>query len=133
MIWIEKNCFGTVLSHLETEYPNEGCGLLSGREGKVCKVHPVKNAEASPISYFLDPREELAVFKEMRAENLQFLGIYHSHPTSEAFPSEKDRSLAFYDDVFYLIVSLKDRANPLTRAFWIRDGKIEEDKIRWSE
>lgn len=133
MIRLKKQMVEAVLKHLQEEYPNEGCGLLCGRRGEILKVYPMRNLEASPVSYRMDTKEELSVFRRMRDENLDFLGIYHSHPTSEAYPSEKDISLAFYDEVFYLIVSLKDLTQPLARAFWLREGKIEEDKIQLAE
>lgn len=133
MISIRRELFQVILSHLEREYPREGCGLLSGRKGEVLKVHPIRNIEQSPVSYFMDPKEELEFFREIRKENLELVGIYHSHPASEAYPSEKDRALAVYEEPFYLIVSFKDRPRPLARAFWLRGGKIEEDKVYQAE
>lgn len=133
MVRLKKELFDRIIAHLKGEYPNEGCGLLAGRRGQVESAHPVRNVEASPTSYWMDPREEFDFFRRLREKKSDFLGIYHSHPTSEAYPSERDRSLAFYDEVFYLIVSLKDLAEPVVRVFWIRQGKIKEDKISWSE
>ena len=124
MIAIRKKLFEEILSHLEREYPREGCGLLSGKEGEVLRVHPIRNVEQSPVSYLMDPREELDFFREIRKENLALAGIYHSHPASEAYPSEKDKALAVYEEAFYLIVSLKDRRRPVARVFWLREGKI---------
>ncbi len=129
MIRIKKQLFTAVLHHLEREYPNEGCGLLSGRAGEVLKVHPIRNIEQSPVSYLMDPKEEFEFFREIRKKNLELVGIYHSHPTSDAYPSEKDRALVAYEEPFYLIVSLKDRKQPAARAFRLCGGKIEEDKI----
>lgn len=133
MIAIRRALANTILNHLNSEYPNEGCGLLAGRGGEVLAAHPVKNIEASSVSYLMDSREEFSAFKAMREEGLEFLGIYHSHPASEAYPSPKDQALAFYDQVFYLIVSLAGPGEPCCRAFWLRDGKIQEDKIEWRE
>lgn len=129
MINIKEALFAEMLGHLEKEYPNEGCGLLSGKNGEVLKVHPIRNLEQSPVSYLMDPREELEFFREIRKENLELVGIYHSHPSSEPYPSEKDRALAVYEEPFYLIVSLKDKSRPVARAFRLCRGKIEEDKI----
>ncbi len=133
MIHIKKELFAALLHHLEGEYPNEGCGLLSGRNGEVLKVHPIRNIEPSPVSYLMDPKEELEFFRNIREENLELVGIYHSHPTSDPYPSEKDRALAVYEEPFYLIVSLKDRKRPAARAFRLCGGKIEEDKVYRAE
>lgn len=133
MIAIRKKLFEEILSHLDREYPNEGCGLLSGKDGEVLRVYPIRNIEQSPVSYLMDPREELEFFREIRKDNSGLAGIYHSHPTSEAYPSEKDKALAVYEEAFYLIVSLKDRNRPVARVFWLREGKIEEDKLSLAE
>lgn len=133
MIAIRKKLFEEILSHLDREYPNEGCGLLSGKEGEALRVHPIRNTEQSPVSYRMDPREELEFFREIRKDNLGLVGIYHSHPASEAYPSETDKALAVYEEAFYLIVSLKERKRPVARAFWLRERKIEEDKLCLAE
>lgn len=133
MIAIRKKLFEEILSHLDREYPNEGCGLLSGKNGEALRVYPIRNIEQSPVSYLMDPREELDFFREIRKDNSGLVGIYHSHPASEAYPSGKDKDLAVYEEAFYLIVSLKDRNRPVARVFWLREGKIEEDKLSLAE
>ena len=78
----------------------------------------------------IDPTEQLAVFKELRKENLDMLAIFHSHVDAAAYPSQKDIELAFYPDSSYIIVSLTGgRGEPCLRSFRITDGKIIEDKL----
>ncbi len=79
--------------------------------------------------YVMDPKEQLLAFKKMRESSMTLIGIYHSHPHSPAYPSATDVRLAFYADVWYLIVSLEDRARPQVRAFRILDQKITEETI----
>lgn len=43
----------------------------------------------------MDPREQFAVVKDMRNNNLTLLGNFHSHPASPSRPSEEDKRLAF--------------------------------------
>jgi proteasome lid subunit RPN8/RPN11 len=61
---------------------------------------------------------------------LELTAIYHSHPHSPAFPSQRDIDHAFYPDVLILIISLMDQEVPEIRAFQIKDGKIEKRSIR---
>ena len=56
------------------------------------------------------------------------MGIYHSHPRSPAEPSQTDINLADYPHWLYLIVSLAE-ASPTMRAWWIADGKVEEEAL----
>jgi [CysO sulfur-carrier protein]-S-L-cysteine hydrolase len=116
-----------LLEHGLREFPNEACGIVGGRDGRARKVFTMRNADASPVSYRLDPKEQLAVFDKLEREGLDLFAIYHSHTHSEAYPSETDRQLAFYPDSRYLILSLSDRANPVLRSFRIRDGNVEEE------
>jgi len=91
---------------------------------------PMKNLDESSISYFMDPKEQLEVFKKMREKNLEMTGIFHSHVASEAAPSQKDVRLAFYPEVSYLIASLSNMEKPTLRSFKIKEEKVTEEEIR---
>ena len=131
MIVIPKNIYNEMIDHAKTGYPNEACGILAGAEAKkTAAFFPMKNLDESSISYFMDPKEQLRVFKEIREKNWQMLGIFHSHVASVAFPSQKDVRLAFYPEVSYLIVSLSDKKKPVLRSFVIQDEKITEEEIK---
>jgi proteasome lid subunit RPN8/RPN11 len=111
------------------EFPNECCGLIAGVDGVATKVFPMTNADASPVTYRLDGKEQLQVFDRMDDEGLDLWAIYHSHTHSEAYPSETDIKLAFYPDSRYLLLSLADRAEPVLRSFFIVDGQVTEEEL----
>lgn len=111
------------------EFPNEACGLLAGRDGEPVRFYAMRNLDASPASYRLDPKEQLQVFDRMDEEGLDLLGIFHTHTHSEAFPSETDRRLAFYPEALYLVMSLSDREHPVLRAFRIVEGQVTEEGL----
>ena len=107
--------------------PNiECCGLLAGREGIISAVLPAKNALQSAMAYEIDPEELFALFRRMRAEALEHLGIYHSHPKGENSPSPLDLERAFYPDAAYLIISADLNASNTVRAFRIVAGRARE-------
>ncbi len=60
--------------------------------------------------------------KDIRNSGTEFIGIYHSHPHSDAYPSKRDIDLAFYPEVSHVIVSLKDEKAPRIRSFKIVEG-----------
>ena len=107
----------------------ECCGLLAGVGGVITKIFPAKNALASPTAYEVAPQELFPLFRRMREEGLEHLGIYHSHPASENFPSPSDIELAGYPNEAYFIISLLPAAPHPVRAFSIRDGRVEELEI----
>jgi proteasome lid subunit RPN8/RPN11 len=129
MIRISRKLLEEMIEHLRGERPNEGCGILAGRDGKVERIYRITNIEESPYSYLADPREQLRAMKEMRELGLEMVGIYHSHVSTQPYPSQRDIELAFYPDVSYLIVSLQNPDAPQVRAFRIEDGRVTEEEM----
>jgi [CysO sulfur-carrier protein]-S-L-cysteine hydrolase len=127
---IDGALFEEMVEHGLREFPNEACGLLAGKEGVPVRFYAMRNLDASPVSYRLDPKEQLSVFDEMDEEGWDLLGIVHTHTHSEAYPSETDTRLAFYPDALYMVISLTDRERPELRAFKILDGQITEEDVR---
>lgn len=129
MITLKKELFDKIVSQCTRELPNEACGILAGKDGRVEKVYEMTNADKSPQTFIMDPKEQLKAAKEIRNSGLGMIGIYHSHVASQAYPSSHDVELAFYPEASYVIVTLKDRNNPQARAFKIVDGKITEERL----
>src|SRR5207244_4045545 len=103
--------------------------VLAGN-GSVERFYPMANADRSPMTYRLDPKEQLQVFNEIEDRGWGLLGIFHSHTHTEAYPSPTDRRQAFYPEAHHVLVSLADRNIPVFRAFRIRDEHAEEDQVR---
>ena len=118
-----------LITHAQEEAPNECCGLLAGRNGRVERVYPGTNVDHSPYTYLMDPKEQLAAFKDMEAAELDLVGLYHSHTHTAAYPSRTDVAKAFYPDAMYVIVSLAKRDAPDIRAFRVADGQINEESV----
>ncbi len=129
MLVVRKSLFEEIVGHLRDELPNEGCGILAGKDGVVMKIYRIANVARSPTSFLMDPREQLDAMKEIRESGLEMVGIYHSHVASPAYPSERDVRMALYPDATYLIVSFQDRERPRARAFRIVGGEIEEEAL----
>jgi proteasome lid subunit RPN8/RPN11 len=130
VIQLERRFNDEIVQQALEEFPNEACGLIAARGGKPVRVYPMRNADASPATYRLDPKEQLRVFDEIEADGLDLFAIYHSHTHSEAYPSETDRRQAFYPESYYLVLSLADRDAPVLRGFRIEDGEVAEEEVR---
>jgi len=78
----------------------------------------------------MEPEEQLRVFQEMEKEGFELSAIYHSHPHTAAFPSQRDVDNAFYPDSLILIISLIEKELPQIGAFQIEKGKIERKAVR---
>lgn len=127
---IRSDVHESILAHAKAGFPNEACGIVAGAGEEATRFYPMRNTDESSISYFMDPKEQLRVFKDMRESGLSMLGIFHSHVASEAYPSQKDVRLAFYPEVSYLIASLADMERPVLRSFRIREEKVTEEEVQ---
>jgi proteasome lid subunit RPN8/RPN11 len=133
MFELDRVTFDDMVEHGLAVFPNEACGLLAGKEGRPVKFFPMTNQDASPVSYSLEPKEQIEVDKQMEAEGLELFAIFHTHTHSEAYPSETDLERAptwFYPNVYYLVMSLSDRSNPVLRGFRMGDGSIDEEELQ---
>lgn len=130
MLTLKKEFLKKIISHSKEEFPNEACGILAGKEGKIIKIYRMANTDKSSKTFFMDPKEQLEAMKEIRNLGLDLIGIYHSHLETEAYPSAHDVELAFYPEASYAIVSIKDKENPSIRSFKIIEGKITEEEVR---
>ena len=126
---IQKAVLEAILRHAQAESPLECCGLLSGEAGLITQHHPMRNSVRSESRYEIEPFELFQFFRDLRATHRKHLGIYHSHPHSEAYPSSIDIQQSFYPDCAYFIVSLKDFNTPRVRAFRIVDQPVQELEI----
>ncbi|GIU97058.1 MAG: CysO-cysteine peptidase [Actinomycetota bacterium] len=130
MAELDEGLYAEIVAQGLREFPNECCGLIAANgDGRPVKVFPMRNADASPVTYRLDGREQLRAFEEMEANDWELWAIYHSHTHSEAYPSETDVRLAFYPEARYIVLSLADRERPVVRSFFIRDGEVQEEEL----
>ncbi len=120
-----------IATHAEQTYPEECCGLLLGESSPadaapktVIEVWPTENAwseetamsmqEIAPLAdhplnktrrYWIDPKDMLEAQRYARQQQLNVIGIYHSHTDHPAIPSECDRACA-WPQYAYMIVSV---------------------------
>ena len=86
----------TLIEHCRREMPNEACGILGGRAGRVESVHPVPSASPSPARFVMDPAGQFRALDRIARAVQDVVGIYHSHPGGPAVPSRSDREESFW-------------------------------------
>jgi proteasome lid subunit RPN8/RPN11 len=126
LVRIERGVFDRLLAEARANPNVECCGLLAGRDALISAILPAKNALQSAKAYEIGPEDLFALFRRMRSQELELLGIYHSHPTGENAPSPLDLERAFYPAAAYLIISPSPAASLPIRAFRIIDGRSRE-------
>lgn len=126
---ISKQLIDEMVAHARDDLPNECCGMVGGREGDATTVYRAENAEASPLRYSIDAKEQFRLIRGIEDAGEELVAIYHSHTRSAAYPSQTDVNLAGWPEAVYLIVSLADSEAPDVKGFWIQDGKIADAEL----
>ena len=91
--------------HAEKENPNESCALLFGRDNLVSEVFLTKNIEESPINFTISNEQLIEGYNLAEGKQLEVIGIFHSHPNSEAYPSNTDKKFMHNNPVVWIIYS----------------------------
>jgi len=124
---LKQQDYESIVAHARNGLPNEACGLLAGKaDGDVKtveKVYLLSNPDNSPEHFSIDPKEQLAAVKDMRANGFVPLGNFHSHPSTPARLSEEDIRLAYDRKASYLILSLAGESLALN-AFGVSGGEV---------
>lgn len=129
MLKISKAIHDDIIAHAREGFPLEVCGILGGRDGVVSAIYRMTNTDQSNEHFMMEPKEQFAVVKGLRASGLEMLAIYHSHPETPARPSEEDIRLALTPNVSYVIVSLAEPERPVLNSFRIAAGRGEPEAV----
>ena len=133
MLRIQKQHASEMIAHALEDDPNECCGILAGKDQVALRLYRITNTAGSPYRYLMDPQEQLNAMLDSERNGLEILAFYHSHTHGPAYPSGTDVRMAQESgwlDVYYVLVSLEDRANPQIRAYHIGDdGEITEEEF----
>ncbi len=126
-----------ITAHAERAYPLESCGFLFGRvdgdERTAIAAHPLENAREIEEQYhrfLITPRDVMEAELAAQAQNLDVIGVYHSHPDHPARPSEFDRehALPWWS---YVITSVVASGVLEARAWRLSDDRrqFEEEQL----
>ena len=118
---LPRSLYDQLCKHALETKDKEVCGLLAEDQAAVCSLYRIPNiAEEPETTFFMDPQSQIAALRTMRQYRESLCAIYHSHPHSEAIPSDRDRNMAAYPGTTYLILSLLGD-EPELRAYFF-DG-----------
>lgn len=130
---ISREFFELILEESRKEYPNEACGVILGPtgSGKALRIKPMPNAAQSPTFYEFDSKDLLRLYREVDDLDEEIVVVYHSHPSSEAYPSQTDVAYAGEPGAHYVLVSTRQELAPESefRSFRIIDGQVTEEEV----
>jgi len=102
---VTREVLAALLSEAEAAFPDEACGLLLGRKGRIERAVPARNVHPEPGRHFeIDPQTLVEAHRAARGGGPEVIGYFHSHPAGPAVPSAADRDAAPGDGRVWAIV-----------------------------
>ena len=130
---ISQTIVDAIVQQSRDEYPDECCGVVLGPVGAdtPTRLKPMANAAHSPTFYEFDPKDLLALYREVDDNDEEIVVIYHSHTETEARPSRTDIAYAGEPGAHYVLVSTRKEIAPAIefRSFRIIDGIVTEEEV----
>jgi proteasome lid subunit RPN8/RPN11 len=129
---IARSTYDEIVAHARRDHPDEACGVVAGPvgSGRPERFVPMLNAARSPTFYEFDSADLLKLYREMDERDEEPVVIYHSHTTTEAYPSRTDISLAMEPGAHYVLVSTREPDSAELRSYRIVDGEVTEEEVR---
>jgi proteasome lid subunit RPN8/RPN11 len=120
-----------IVAHARNDHPDEACGIIAGPEGSdtPTRLIPMTNAERSPTFYRFDSGEQLRLYRELDAADEEVVVVYHSHTSTEAYPSRTDIAYAGEPQAHYVLVSTREPGSHEFRSYRIVDGDVAEEAV----
>jgi len=106
----------------ENQKPNESCALLFGKDGRVSDLFLTENIENSPVNFTISNKQLIEGYNMAEEREIEVIGIFHSHPDSEAYPSNTDKEFMQSNPVIWIIYS---GINKNFRAYYLESDIIE--------
>lgn len=151
---LPKDVHNQMVSWANDAYPHEGCGLLIGRfrsngEKKVVRFAPLSNEllrdttvkavtlpqdrqgpGAGKTEFVMSPEEFNQETLKAEKENLDVVGVVHTHPDHPPRPSQVDASQPFLAQWSNVIVSVENGKTKQMKS-WFRE--IDSDPFQEEE
>ncbi|MFA4015006.1 MAG: hypothetical protein RUDDFDWM_000072 [Candidatus Fervidibacterota bacterium] len=133
-VFISLSAYTRIKEHSLLAYPNECCGLLIGcKQGDsiwgITKAFPTKNvhSECKHSRYEIEPSAILMAHMGAKAQGLEWIGVYHSHPNVPPIPSQTDGQLA-WAGLIYIVTSVSNGKMTSMKA-WLYVGDSDNSSI----
>ena len=106
----------------ENQKPNEACAILFGKDNQVLDIFLTENIEESPLNFTISNEQLIEGYNIAEQKKMEVIGIFHSHPNSDAFPSSTDKKFMQSNPVVWIIYS---GINKNFRAFILESDSVE--------
>ena len=116
--------------YAESEKPYESCAILVGNENEnnwtIKKLFLTENIAKSKVTFTISPDKEFEVDQKAKEDNMEIVCIFHSHPESEAYPSETDKKFMKVNPFPWIIYSSETKK---MNCFILENENVEQIPI----
>lgn len=126
---IEDAALGEIRRHAAETYPDECCGALLSRDGRIVEAFRLPNTTASGARRRFEispPDYRLAERRAAEADAL-LAGFYHSHPDHPARPSQHDLEQAWPNFTYIIVSVITGKPHEIT-AWRLREDRSGFDQ-----
>lgn len=126
-IFLPRPLVNKILAHAQQSPDIEICGLIGNNTANDKDYYAVENVSRNPSCQFLmDAPQQINAMKKMRDKHQELFAIVHSHPTTDAAPSQLDIKENGYKDAYYIIVSLNTKGVLEMRGYVPQTDDMQE-------
>ena len=132
MLVLHRKLSEFIIHQAQEDHPIETCGIVAGPAGfdTPTRIIPMYNMAQSEDFFQFESKQQLEIWKEMERNGEEPVVIYHSHTSTQAYPSLTDIQHASEPGTHYLIVSTDKRYPSSLRSFRINNGKVIEERVK---
>lgn len=132
MLVISADTVDEIVAHARRDHPDEACGIVAGPVGsdRPERFIPMVNAARSPTFYEFDSLDLLRLYREMDDRDEEPVVVYHSHTSTQAYPSRTDVAYASEPGAHYVLVSTREPDTVEFRSYRIVDSVVTEEEVR---
>lgn len=106
---LSKHHVEILKKHARQNEPNESCAILLGKtedaQTIITEVFLTRNQAGSPLKFTISNNELIEAYQESEKRGLEVAAIFHSHPTSAAYPSSTDLQYMDVNPIPWIIYS----------------------------
>ena len=115
-----------LVTHAVGQQPSESCAMLLGKKvddmWDIEELFLTQNIDCSQTNFTISPEELLKGYQLAEKMHLELVGVFHSHPNSDATPSSTDKTFMQNNPVPWIIFSC---VNNSLKAYLLDSDVIE--------
>ncbi len=126
-LYLPRPLVNKILAHAQRNPDTEVCGLIGNDQSEQKDYYTIDNIANEPGSHFLmDAPQQINAMKQMRDKKQELFAIVHSHPKTNAEPSQLDIEENSYKNAYYIIISLNTKGVLEMRAYTQQTDRMHE-------